>query len=421
MGRAQLTIQELQDLAERQRKQILYSSKELMDKQQQLMRMHNDFRTRLKIQNGVDVTPKSPMPATERPATERLVMERPAVVETNPPSDLIPPHPVKVPSKRDQDQYARMLRQTYHNMGKLQNRGLLQKELDIKKLNNVELGELFLSCFILIKPKHYTLLLICVMKIAYSFYLTLSLLATLYTGSIVIIRTYFSIICRIYSIYFQFTGVFYTKDQSVNFRNILNDEEVFFLRRCLSKTCFYPSLSTNCYKNSFRLNSGSNAFVLLQFLSPMFIKLDRPLHFLNSFVLCVCVGSKVFPSPPPVMSDNLPFYLHFLNSFVLCVCVGSKVFPSPPPVMSDNLPFYLHFLNSFVLCVCVGSKVFPSPPPVMSDNLPFYLHFLNSFVLCVCVGSKVFPSPPPVMNQSDNLPFYLHFLNSFVLCVCVRF
>lgn len=163
-----MSIQELQNLAERQRKQILYSSKELMNKQEQLMRMHNDFRARLKIQNGTPKTarpslePRQPgqgldrtdrpvidnRPVKDRPIIERPVIERPVIVpavpDSSPASPRTSPRPAKVPSKRDQDQYARMLRETYNNMGKLQNRGLLIKktESDIKNLNNVELGKI---------------------------------------------------------------------------------------------------------------------------------------------------------------------------------------------------------------------------------------------------------------------------------------
>ena len=111
-------MQELQDLAERQRQQILYNSKELMEKQQQLMKMHHDFRSRIKSQKSND----SPEPRSP-----------------NSPSS---PRPAKLSgSKRNQDQYARMLRETYQNMGKLQNRSHMQQEIDVKKFNNVELGK----------------------------------------------------------------------------------------------------------------------------------------------------------------------------------------------------------------------------------------------------------------------------------------
>ena len=161
MGRSQLSIQELQELAEKQRKQILYSSKELMDKQQLLMKMHNDFRTRLKIQNGIDPATKSPRTnhpkevggvrgAPQAPvAAAGSKLEKPvagaAVVDSGEsPSPRTSPRPVKSGEKREQDQYAKMLRETYNNMGKLQNRGKILKEVDIKKLSNIELGKLSL-------------------------------------------------------------------------------------------------------------------------------------------------------------------------------------------------------------------------------------------------------------------------------------
>ena len=152
MGRSQLSIQELQELAERQRKQILYSSKELMDKQQLLMKMHNDFRTRLKIQNGIDPATKSPRPnppKEARQAPTTAVLEKPAasIAETTTPSPRTSPRPAKSSEKREQDQYAKMLRETYNNMGKLQNRGKILKEVDIKKLSNVELGKVLFQSF----------------------------------------------------------------------------------------------------------------------------------------------------------------------------------------------------------------------------------------------------------------------------------
>ena len=56
INRAQLTLQELQSLAERQREQILYNSQELMEKQQQLMKMHHDYRAKLKAQQETNRT-----------------------------------------------------------------------------------------------------------------------------------------------------------------------------------------------------------------------------------------------------------------------------------------------------------------------------------------------------------------------------
>jgi hypothetical protein len=162
MGRSQLSIQELQELAEKQRAQILYSSKELMDKQQLLMKMHNDFRSRLKIQNGVDPVTKSPRPPKESrplppaPATKLNKQPQPTAVAVAPPpaaaavapaplpaaaSPRTSPRPPKSCDKREADQYAKMLRETYNNMGKLQNRGKMTKEVDIKKLSNVELSQ----------------------------------------------------------------------------------------------------------------------------------------------------------------------------------------------------------------------------------------------------------------------------------------
>ena len=120
-------MQELQDLAERQRKQILYNSKELMEKQQQLMRMHQDFRIRLKLQGEPSPRPpRSPRLDSTEPASPRI-----------PRSPKSPKSPL---SKREQDQYARMLRETYQNMGKMQKRTNLQNEIDVRKFSNVELG-----------------------------------------------------------------------------------------------------------------------------------------------------------------------------------------------------------------------------------------------------------------------------------------
>lgn len=114
INRAQLTLQELQDLAERQRQQILYNSKELMEKQQALMRMHHDFRNRLKIQT-------STLPPTSSPAPVSPVDSR--------------------KSGQEQDQYAKMLRQTYQShMGKLHGMNSAHNDADIQKFNNSELA-----------------------------------------------------------------------------------------------------------------------------------------------------------------------------------------------------------------------------------------------------------------------------------------
>ena len=40
----------------------------------------------------------------------------------------------------DQDQYAKMLRATYQNMGRIQNKNQMQHSIDVKKFNNTELG-----------------------------------------------------------------------------------------------------------------------------------------------------------------------------------------------------------------------------------------------------------------------------------------
>lgn len=124
INRAQLTLQELQDLAERQRKQILYNSKELMEKQQQLMKMHQDFRTRLKKPDSPRihaVSPRSPVEPAPSPRGTKLSPKSPV-------------------GKREQDQYAKMLRETYSSVSRMQGRNSLQKEVDVRKFSNVELG-----------------------------------------------------------------------------------------------------------------------------------------------------------------------------------------------------------------------------------------------------------------------------------------
>lgn len=124
INRAQLTLQELQDLAERQRKQILYNSKELMEKQQQLMKMHQDFRTRLKKPDSPRihaVSPRSPVEPAPSPRGTKLSPKSPV-------------------GKREQDQYAKMLRETYSSVSRMQGRNSLQKEVDVRKFSNVELA-----------------------------------------------------------------------------------------------------------------------------------------------------------------------------------------------------------------------------------------------------------------------------------------
>ena len=126
--RVQMTLQEVQDLADRQRQQILYNSQEIMEKQKQLMRMHTDFKTRFKIQNGSQSPSDTPIVGA---SPKQVRMPSP---QSGSQSPIIPSN------KPEKEQYARMLRQTYQNMGKMQNRNQLQQDLNIKKFSNIELG-----------------------------------------------------------------------------------------------------------------------------------------------------------------------------------------------------------------------------------------------------------------------------------------
>ncbi|XP_066917513.1 apoptosis-stimulating of p53 protein 1-like isoform X1 [Clytia hemisphaerica] len=132
INRAQLTLQELQSLAERQREQILYNSQELMEKQQQLMKMHHDYRAKLKAQQENNRSVPKGLKAHENHTTH-----------TSLPQSPMAPHRTNRsrPSKGgvDQDQYAKMLRATYQNMGRIQSKNQMQHNLDVKKFNNTEL------------------------------------------------------------------------------------------------------------------------------------------------------------------------------------------------------------------------------------------------------------------------------------------
>ncbi|XP_065656588.1 apoptotic enhancer 1 protein isoform X2 [Hydra vulgaris] len=130
--RAQLTLQEVQDLADRQRQQILYNSQEIMEKQKQLMRMHTDFKTRFKIQNGSQSMSEDMIPTgPSAPGSKQARISSPQSTTLSPSTPEIKP---------EKEQYARMLRQTYQNMGKMQNRNQLLHDLNIKKFTNIELG-----------------------------------------------------------------------------------------------------------------------------------------------------------------------------------------------------------------------------------------------------------------------------------------
>lgn len=136
INRAQLTLQELQSLAERQREQILYNSQELMEKQQQLMKMHHDYRARLKAQQEANKTaPKSPAAQPDNQASHVRLSVSPVMVHRAPRTPRSPKG-----KSAEQDQYAKILRATYQNMGMIQNKNQAQHTLDVKKFNNTELS-----------------------------------------------------------------------------------------------------------------------------------------------------------------------------------------------------------------------------------------------------------------------------------------
>ena len=103
-----------------------------MEKQQQLMKMHHDYRARIKAQQAG----QPPIPKRQK-----------AKHHTHQPHANLPQSPMAPRSPRsskgkgaDADQYAKMLRQTYQNMGRIQTKNQLQHNVDIKKFNNIELG-----------------------------------------------------------------------------------------------------------------------------------------------------------------------------------------------------------------------------------------------------------------------------------------
>lgn len=105
-----------------------------MEKQQQLMKMHQDYRARLKSQQtaGKKTIPKSLQ----------------AQHDAHQPHAHLPQSPMAPRSPRsskgkgaEADQYAKMLRQTYQNMGRIQSKNQLQHNVDVKKFNNIELGK----------------------------------------------------------------------------------------------------------------------------------------------------------------------------------------------------------------------------------------------------------------------------------------
>lgn len=137
INRAQLTLQELQSLAERQREQILYNSQELMEKQQQLMKMHHDYREKLKKQQAAarQTIPKSLQAQHDSHTTHAHLPQSPMTPHRAPRSLN-----KKGKGGVDQDQYAKMLRATYQNMGRIQNKNQTQHSIDVKQFNNTELG-----------------------------------------------------------------------------------------------------------------------------------------------------------------------------------------------------------------------------------------------------------------------------------------
>lgn len=149
INRAQLTLQELQDLTERQREQILYNSQELMEKQQQLMRMHQDYRARLKAQQqaGTKSVPKTLQAQHTNHQTHAQLPQSPMALRS--------PRSSKGKGA-EADQYAKILRQTYQNMGRIQTKNQLQHNVDVKKFNNIELCKCCLLLLYLFPPGDIT-------------------------------------------------------------------------------------------------------------------------------------------------------------------------------------------------------------------------------------------------------------------------
>ena len=98
-----------------------------MEKQQQLMQMHENFRNRMKVKKD----------ETDSPSGKQ--QSRTESSSSLPRSPKSPKSPGSS-GNREKDQYAKMLRQAYQNMGRLQQRNHIQTEVDIKKFNNIELG-----------------------------------------------------------------------------------------------------------------------------------------------------------------------------------------------------------------------------------------------------------------------------------------
>lgn len=106
-----------------------------MEKQQQLMKMHHDYREKLKKQQEANRSiPKGLKAQHDTHTTHTHLPQSPMTPHRSPRSSK--------PSKGgvDQDQYAKMLRATYQNMGRIQNKNQMQHSIDVKKFNNTELG-----------------------------------------------------------------------------------------------------------------------------------------------------------------------------------------------------------------------------------------------------------------------------------------
>ena len=101
-----------------------------MEKQQQLMQMHENFRNRMKVKKD----------ETDSPSGKQ--QSRTESSSSLPRSPKTPKSPKSLggSGNREKDQYAKMLRQAYQNMGRLQQRNHMLTEVDIKKFNNIELG-----------------------------------------------------------------------------------------------------------------------------------------------------------------------------------------------------------------------------------------------------------------------------------------
>jgi len=102
-----------------------------MEKQQQLMKMHHDYRARLKMQQDANRTvPKSLQAQQNNHSTHAHLPQSPKVSR----------QARKSKGGVDQDQYAKMLRATYQNMGMIQNKNKMQHNIDVKKFSNTELS-----------------------------------------------------------------------------------------------------------------------------------------------------------------------------------------------------------------------------------------------------------------------------------------